>query len=196
MVALRHTYHLHSHSEECLWNQQRRGLSLKRSNAVHMHSPLILWNRFHWHLFACIFMKIYLGWLYLCCMLFAPLPIVIIPDKMGWTLRCSHRAQWSLDPWIEPSSRLSVCGWAPRLTRRWNSASLEWKWGLCCCLSASDTGQDQGSGFLAWWPCWHLPWPLGRPPVGGGCPFCGGSLSSYPGGNSDGLGWTRPQRSV
>lgn len=121
---------------------------------------------------------------------------------LGASLPCSHRAQWSLDPWIEPSSRLSVCGWALPLTRRWNSASLEWKWGLCCCLPAADTAQVQPSGFSSTsWACWHLPWPLARLPVGGGRPSCGGSLSSSPGGNERGswwwsLGWTRRRRSV
>lgn len=148
-----------------------------------------------------IFMKIYQGWLYLWCMFFSYQPTVIIPDKKGWTLQRSHRAPWSLDPWIEPSSHLSVCGWAPRLNRRWKSASLEWKWGLCCCLSASYTGQHQGSGFLPRWPCWHLPWFLGCPPVGGERRFCDGALSSYPGGNERergwmSLGWTRPWQSI
>lgn len=111
----------------------------------------------------------------------------------------SHRAQWSLDPWIEPSSRLSVCGRALRLSRRWNSASLEWKWGLCCWLPAAETARVPVSTFLQ-----HVdtePWPLARPPVGGGRPFCGGSLSSSPGGNERdswrlNLGWTRPRRSA
>lgn len=75
-------------------------------------------------------------------------PTVIVPDTRGYTLQSSHHAQWSLDPWIELSSRFSACGWAPRLTQRWNSSSLEWRWGLCCCLSASDPGQNQGFGFL------------------------------------------------
>lgn len=59
MVALRLTYHLHSHNEECLWSQQkRRGLSMQRSNAVPLHTPVILWNRFHWRLFT---RTVYLG---------------------------------------------------------------------------------------------------------------------------------------
>lgn len=112
----------------------------------------------------------------------------------------SHRAQWSLDPWIEPSSRLSVCRRALRLSRRWSSASLEWKWGLCCRLPAADTALAQGSVFYYMLTPTE-PWPLVRPPVGGGRPFCGGSLSSSPGGNERdswrlNLGWTRPRQSA
>ncbi len=55
----------------------------------------------------------------------------------------SHRALWSLAPWIEPSVHLSVCGWVLCLTRSWDSASLEWRWGLCRWLPALETTQDK-----------------------------------------------------
>lgn len=55
----------------------------------------------------------------------------------------SHHVLWSLAPWIEPSVRLSVCGWVLCLTRRWDLASLEWRWGLCRWLPALCTAQDK-----------------------------------------------------
>lgn len=70
-------------------------------------------------------------------------------DWAGWTpcklLTClfSHHVLWSLAPWIEPSVRLSVCGWVQCLTRSGDLASLEWRWGLCHWLPALDTAQDE-----------------------------------------------------
>lgn len=136
----------------------------------------------------------------------------------------SHRVLWSLAPWIEPSVRLSVCGWVLCLTRRWDLASLEWRWGLCRWLPALGTAQDkyifrnrqQTAGrhrafankllvtrvrMLKVPAGVTLPSVLVRPPFGGGCPFCDGPLSVSPDGNEENswqlsLWWTLQQRSA
>lgn len=82
--------------------------------------------------------------------------VVQTPDRLWlsrllWFASClqavcrlfSHRALWSLAPWIEPSVHLSVCGWVLCLTRSWGLASLEWRWGLCCWLPALETTQNK-----------------------------------------------------
>lgn len=51
----------------------------------------------------------------------------------------SYHVLWSLAPWIEPSARLSVCGWALGLNRKWSLASLESRLGLYHWLPTLDT---------------------------------------------------------